>query len=386
MEPTGLQQIYSILERDSKNTTYKFALLRATAEIVQNYHHFCHSLAGNPGRIEIPMGLFVERWMIYYYPFMASEKFVPQQLGGEKRERIAFRDEFDAVIRMYGDHLEEPFAVFYDHIRNGRFPNEVRPLVVILARKIADTILGKPMRHIGQSVNKSPYSIFQKESRRKQIHENWNPEFSAMIDSFGTVSLPRIFHDAMFDYGDFFSGERSILAQWATFTRRVSGGNFKLEEIMEMYLRHPVIERDYQEAVKLYTAKIPEGLLCAWSGKPLNSENIHVDHLLPFSVTKSNDLWNLIPSFSAVNSDKRDKIPGPELIHSRKDAIIGNWELLRSTFPERFDREMKLGLLRGDEIGDWKNKAISRIMGRADFLINRKFHEAWTGPGIVESK
>ncbi|MGB7788860.1 hypothetical protein [Methanoregula sp.] len=70
----NFKTINTIIERDSKDTTYKFALLRGAVEISQEYQHLKHR---NGNRIEFPLGLLIEKWLLYYYPFIESN--IPQK-------------------------------------------------------------------------------------------------------------------------------------------------------------------------------------------------------------------------------------------------------------------------------------------------------------------
>jgi len=52
---------------------------------------------------------------------------------------------------------------------------------------------------------------------------------------------------------------------------------------------------------------------------------------LPFARWKNNNLWNLLPAISTVNSKKRDKIPEPALLHKREDVIQDYWQILHAS-------------------------------------------------------
>jgi len=83
MDPRLLETYHTlntIIEQDRAVTSFKYALLRGTIEICQQYSH----LAEPEGdRVWYPLGLLIERWIVYYYPLFESESFVPQ-LNGEK--------------------------------------------------------------------------------------------------------------------------------------------------------------------------------------------------------------------------------------------------------------------------------------------------------------
>lgn len=75
-------------------------------------------------------------------------------------------------------------------------------------------------------------------------------------------------------------------------------------------LERPV-DRDFKVANpfwKTYLAQHPE-LTCIYSGQPIATANLSLDHYLPFSFVAHDQLWNLIPTTKAVNSSKNDWLP-----------------------------------------------------------------------------
>lgn len=69
-----LYNISKIIERDSKSTTYKFALLRGV----------------------IDTGL-IEKWLLYYYPILESQTTIPQ-INGDAN--LAFGNQLKKLIRF----------------------------------------------------------------------------------------------------------------------------------------------------------------------------------------------------------------------------------------------------------------------------------------------
>ena len=67
MDKEVFSNIHKIIERDSKSTTYKFALLRGTIDIIQENNPY---IAVSEGTVAIPLGLLIEKWMVYYYPIL----------------------------------------------------------------------------------------------------------------------------------------------------------------------------------------------------------------------------------------------------------------------------------------------------------------------------
>jgi len=72
-----LHALNTILRRDSKDTTYKFALLRALIEISTEADQ--HLSRETEDHVVFPLGLIIEKWLLYYYPLI--EKELPQKHG-----------------------------------------------------------------------------------------------------------------------------------------------------------------------------------------------------------------------------------------------------------------------------------------------------------------
>lgn len=67
---------------------------------------------------------------------------------------------------------------------------------------------------------------------------------------------------------------------------------------------------------------------CVWTQKKLiiANEKYAVDHCFPWSRWLNNDLWNLMPTTTAANNAKSDKLPSAELLLHSRDHILQWWE------------------------------------------------------------
>ena len=63
------------------------------------------------------------------------------------------------------------------------------------------------------------------------------------------------------------------------------------------------------------------------------------DHVLPFSLWRNNDLWNLLPAAPRVNREKADRLPTSNLLKRRKDTIVSYWEAMHQANAIRFENE-----------------------------------------------
>jgi CRISPR/Cas system Type II protein with McrA/HNH and RuvC-like nuclease domain len=139
-----------------------------------------------------------------------------------------------------------------------------------------------------------------------------------LISSSGSFSIPLEYYEAFQVLGSFISGQDSILFKWAEFSVNASRKNLSIEKVVSEVLRNPITERDVNESKRIYKSILKkEGkVYCVWTGNAITSYD--VDHMIPFSVWKNNDLWNLLPSQAKTNHQKRDKIPSADLIEKQK--------------------------------------------------------------------
>ena len=144
--------ISKIIERDSKTTTYKYALLRGVIDIIQENSPYI-SFVEN--RVQIPTGLLIEKWLLYYYPILKSQTLIPQIYGNTK---LAFDVQFTKLINNY--ESRGGFSAFYNDLKNKGIPKDLQIDFFELAKKLRDTITRMPMKYIGRSISNDFYSIF----------------------------------------------------------------------------------------------------------------------------------------------------------------------------------------------------------------------------------
>jgi len=367
------QEIFSniskIIERDSKSSTYKFALLRGIIDIIQEDSPYIHV---GVSRVKFPMGLLVEKWMEYYYPLLESPLLIPQINGNT---RLAFQEDFKTIIQAYSE--KGGMSVFFHELKTGTLDEPIQAQVYTLAKNMARTIADKPMRFIGGSISTENYSIFSVDSpidRGKPARV----ELQSLIKHLGVFSIPFEYFQVFQFIGSFISGQDSILMKWAEFSVNASGRDLRIEQAVNRALIAPVTERQVKESKRLYQSMLnQEGTVrCVWTNERLRSYDI--DHAIPFSVWRNNDLWNLLPSRSSINQKKRDQIPSPQLIHQQQDSILYYWKLLGEYQPERFRREVQLSLLGNDHVENWEIRAIERLQHNCNYLINKRGYREWT--------
>lgn len=374
----GFRDITTIIERDSKDTTYKFALLRGVIEISQE-----HSGLGRTTdtEVEFPLGLLVEKWILYYYPLIEPDIIVPQQRSGESRpggHRIAFRNDLKRVTEFYRP-LGGLSAFYRDYVM-GTFPQEIEPDILALMKKVRSTIIEMPMKHLGHSIAKD-HSIF-KPGMKGRLKPDRRVDQKFLIARAGTFTFNRDLFDVFQYLGSFIAGEDSLLYKWAEFSANADKGRtISAEKILELLKTRPETGRAVLEARSAYGTRLAmEGPLeCVWSGRRIErADDLAVDHAIPFSLWRNNELWNLLPASNSVNARKRDRIPSPSLIDDRAGAIVDYWHLLHSAYPARFMNEMAVSLIGKPTFSSrWEEAGIEHLREKCEYLVDVRGLDEW---------
>jgi len=388
MDPRLLETYHTlntIIEQDRAVTSFKYALLRGTIEICQQYSH----LAEPEGdRVWYPLGLLIERWIVYYYPLFESESFVPQ-LNGEKNldissKKVLFRRELTVVTDHY--RFNGGLPAFYADLRRGRIPESLDKPVRNLVRKVRYAITDGPVKHLGYSQYREHFRVFDWD--RSTLNLPRKPVSSEILArSCGKFSLHRDLATLFQYFGSFIIGEGTVISKWADFTVNISrtqGHDMNRERILTLLSRESDSKRQVAEASRFYHDLLAEKeqLPYTWSERPVTSPaDLHIDHLLPFSAWKNNDLWNLVPVHRAVNAKKRDAIPSPELLKKRKDRVLSCWQMLSGAYHDVFFDEMVTALMgKREENGEeTMSLAFQNLVEKCRYLIEIRGYAPWNG-------
>jgi hypothetical protein len=279
------------------------------------------------------------------------------------------------IVAYY--ELQGGFSTFYNDLKNKGIPQEIQPTFSLLVTKLASTITLMPMRYIGTSIYGQHYGIYQFERGRNR--RTASTDIAYLIQNFGTFSIPLDYYEAFQVLGNFVNGQDSILFKWAEFSVQASNRTLTTTQVLNEVLKNPVSERDILESKALYRRiLLTEGKVrCVCSGDTISKYDI--DHIIPFTIWKNNDLWNLLPARPDLNNRKRDKIPSPELINSRRDLITYYWSLIHQHNQVRFYRELQTALLGYDTTTDWYEPAITQLTDSCNYLISTRGFEGWSG-------
>jgi hypothetical protein len=313
----------------------------------------------------------IEKWILYYYPIFESTTYIPQ-INGEAN--LAYKFQFLKIIEKYKGL--GGFSAFYNDFKNKGLSEEARVDFILLNQRIKNTIFKMPMKYIGYSINNEYYSIFRIESNYRTSNIKI-ADSESLIQQSGSFSIPIDYYEAFKILGSFINGQDSILFKWAQFSVNASKKSISIAEVVNEILQSPITDRNVVDSKNVYKSMLnDEGqVFCVWTGKPMI--NYDIDHVIPFSVWKNNDLWNLLPSQVVTNKLKRDKIPTSEMIEKSKELIIYYWRLLNEKQPVRFGKEIKAALLGNNNNSEWPLIAIDQLKLRSKHLIEERGYSKW---------
>lgn len=299
MNTETLKNINKIIERDNKTSTYKFALLRGVIDIIQSNSPY---IKVESDKAILPMGLLIENWIIYYYPIL--ENRIPQIYG--RNNKLQFEGLLNELIELYKQN--GGLSKLVEDLRSKGIPAMYESFTA-LVRSMRSTIANMPMRYIGKSIYNQEYAIFKPNNDTKKLSKI-NDTIS-LVQYAGTFTIPLDYFEALKVFGSFISGQNTLLHKWAEFSFEASGRSFDKVMVRDQLSPYIVEVRNITESKRIYAEHLKKHnyLYCVWTGK--KTKQYEIDHLLPFSVWKNNDLWNLLPADIKINGQKSDKIPTP---------------------------------------------------------------------------
>lgn len=358
LDDTGnrpLHLVERILNRDKKDATYKLALFRALSEIAQTQSHLA---AHTPeGKVKVPLATIAEKWILYYWPIFESELFIPQRTNERsgQGQGIAIRKPLDALIGHFAN--SGGLSGFYTDWKGGRLAGDAARLFNRALSQFQSTIHKMPAKHAGGG----HYEVFQYDATDKSLVMDvvlWR-EFCLMGSWIRDATILR----------------------WAEQTEIFAKGAIKASIVIDRLLLAPDQGRNVTEAQRFFASLSSRP--CVWSRRELGSSAFDVDHAMPFSYWRNNDLWNLFPASPDINASKSDKLPTYGQLHGSREIIIDYWQGLESAMGERFEREAQTLLGREPfRRGNWEKLLFSRFVEAFELTANQRGVERWQWSGL----
>jgi len=330
-----------IIEQESKTSTYKFALLRAIIDIISSQSpHIEH----RQKEVAIPVFLITDKWLFYYWDLLANNYAQIHQ-----NRSLVFENR---LREIQNDHQLQNYWDFNKEFHQRQYKIDLKSVFIDLGRSLNDTIIKNPVKYIGTSMGQGYNALFQIESGKAVRSSSINGYLDLLTNS-PKLLMDSSYFEALKIYGGLLSGTNSIIMNWVDFMEKqryqnakTSSGELQEQAIaygkpspLAILLQSETIARDTDQIRKFWCAQIESGqpVYCTWSGQQIKkTDDLAIDHAIPFSVLFNNDYWNLLPAKNAVNANKTDKIVSKTQLLASKTRILTAWQQYLQT-PELAD-------------------------------------------------
>lgn len=320
-----------IIEQESKTSTYKFALLRAIIDIISAQSpHIEH----RQNQVAIPVFLITDKWLFYYWDLLANNYAQIHQ-----NRSLVFENR---LREIQNDHQLQNYWDFNKEFHKHQYKIELKSVFIDLAKSLNDTIIKNPVKYIGTSMGQGYNALFQTESGKAVRSSSINGYLDLLANS-PKLLMDSSYFEALKIYGGLLSGTNSIIMNWVDFMEKqryqnakTSSGELQEQAIeygklspLDILLQSETIARDTDQIRKFWCAQIESGqpVYCTWSGQQIKkTDDLAIDHAIPFSVLFNNDYWNLLPAKNAVNANKTDKILSKTQLLASKSRILTAWQ------------------------------------------------------------
>lgn len=373
----GIYQIESILSQDSKDSTYKFALLKSFSQIASSpLNRFADF---KDGYVYFPISMVVEKWIASYWKLMDSDTFIPQRNAENTSRQLAFRKLLENTIALYRKkNTTNPYHAFYNDYQNGISNNTIEfDIVRELINSVINTVVSGPVKYSGSSFDDQNFFIVGSGAKTfAKKNPSINPK--SLLDSCTTIGIKQSAYYELYRYGSWI--EDSITLRWARFTESLStniGSNITTGDIVTLLSKDFVVQRDTQFARKIYDQYKEDfhELKSVWSST--NISTYEVDHVLPYSIYSNNDLWNLLPASKNENASKSDKLVTTNLINKQKNTIITYWEYMKEKATARFEHEVYSSFNIDPVSNNWKDNLILALSEQLEITSSIRGLKRW---------
>ena len=297
-----------VIVNDDKSSTYKLGLLRVLVRIAESAPGVV--IKRTDEYVEIPFGVVGLYWIKQYRNLVDRGM---AQLPGNK---TGYGWAKSAFYQLRKD-------VSPSDLRLGAHFDAARGEIVTHAiRDACLNIRAMPAKHITEpgSSNVPIFHCDYKSVRRPSNHIVLSREYLA---KFGSFRVPHQLWQTLGQYACWLDPVivkewSQLMMGWGVAESRSSG----------------VSVFDWHESPRTTRVAIERAgelrnngfdLTCVWSGSSIIRSSLAIDHCFPWSRWYNNDLWNLLPTNSVINSKKLDRLPSSAAMSEAREDIIEWW-------------------------------------------------------------
>ena len=303
----ALPVLRHIIVNDQKSSTYKLGLLRAITRIADGLPGMV--LRRTDQHVTVPLGLIGLYWIRLYKPLILDHQL--RQAQGSAGYGFA-REPFNALRDRSSFDLRVGQA----------FDGETSRMLLAAIRDACRTIRDMPAHYTTWPGSTDP--VFIAETASLRIGDQPVRLDRETLSRFGVFHIPSHIWDCVSRYACWL--EPAIVNEWFELMNRYEV-RYNTEPLREaLRWKEPVRRTDLVRSVIESRFAHQSSPQCTWTATPLRTDRYEVDHCLPWTHWNNNDLWNLLPTTSRANRDKRDRLPAPSLLADAHDRIIDWWD------------------------------------------------------------
>nr|WP_205967838.1 class I SAM-dependent methyltransferase [Paraglaciecola sp. 20A4] len=300
---------------DGKSATHKLALLRVLLRIADGHAGAVlrREPSANGDRVILPLGLVALYW-IHQYKDLIDHHGLFQTPN--KSPNMGFMKD-----NGWGQLTHRSAADF--RIGNLFVGADAKALYRALSAS-AQNIREMPSKYI--TLPNSDIRVFEVDAKTVRAKDSLFLDLDS-LSKWGEFSLPETTWLALSRYACWI--EPVLVSEWVK-TMAGYKGNQDFSSSDKQHLLYQALK--WEEPVRSTTdvrqrfdaLASSQQMQCVWSAKTLK-QKYDIDHSMPFSRWPNNDLWNLVPSDSKVNNNKRDKLPSEKTLSAAKERMQHWW-------------------------------------------------------------
>ena len=306
----NLPLLRQIIVNDNKSSSYKLGLLRTLVKLAETAPGVVTKRTDD--FIEVPFGAVGLYWIKLFHPLILQRDL--RQHPGKTGYGFA-KDAFYSLQHISPHDLSLGFRFDVDRA------NVVRMAIADACRNI-ERMPAHYITYPGDSkhqVFECSFSSVRKSSGAIFLSKEYLAEF-------GIFRIPALLWQTLGQFACWL--DPAIVREWRQLIipwQSSRGLNANDEHAFEWAASQRETSAITTRANQIRDDGFP--LACIWSAKRLGPRSkLEMDHCFPWSRWPNNDLWNLLPTSAAVNSQKRDRLPAAETLEKARERMVQWWE------------------------------------------------------------
>lgn len=290
MIPRYINDWLQVVENMKNENTYKLAWGRALIECI--YHNQYSEKDGK----EVVLLDDIAKCMLKYYwnqIFFFRLKQSPTRVDNRQPYIVKYTNE---LIDLYKEKTKSSIPVWFDRAEIGIGDEDINKVVKKIANILPNDVAWRFKRIDDKELQ---LYTFNQEQRSKEVI--FEKESILLLKEYAIVL------SKLLNY------KWSQLLEKFNYAPKIAN---KVSSISNTKLKRESLSKYRNELMKEFQNGVA---LDFYSGKPLKTNDISVDHVIPWSFMYSDDIWNLVLTSKSNNSSKSNSIPDVDIIEKLKE-------------------------------------------------------------------